>query len=277
MNDVCLVLLILLLIIVISRNSDIDKFETFKAEMKDDMKDEMDEKTEKSKDEVKETPKAPKKLKNSGENMPPKVQQVPNVEAPGADIPERIGGYEDGELFASYEEDYGDVVPLSMQSDYAILTEKNVLKPNLMANVKEERTPGFISDSQTPPFDPTAKAGLMAVGDYGESEKETKGSGEKSVEVHFVYAEWCGHSQNAIPAFEELTKMSDVKTQSGTPVSFVMTEEQSDGFGQFKGKVKGFPTYMTVMKENGEVKSIDELLVQSRSKEGILEATKELV
>ena len=34
-------------------------------------------KKEMVKQEVKETPKAPKKLKNAGENLPPKVQQVP--------------------------------------------------------------------------------------------------------------------------------------------------------------------------------------------------------
>jgi thiol-disulfide isomerase/thioredoxin len=270
MNDVCLVLLILLLIIVVTRNSDVEKFENIKEEIEI-------EKEEMAKKEVKETPKAPKKLKNSGENLPPKVQQVPEPEnVPGAFLPEKINGYEDGDLFASYAEDYGDVVPLSMQSDYAILSEKNILKPNLMANIQEERSPGFISDSQTPPFDPTARSGLMAVGQYDEGVQKESG-GSKSAEVHFVYAEWCGHSQNAIPAFEELTKMSDVKTQSGIPVTFVMTEEQSDEFSQFKGKVKGFPTYMTVLKENGEVKSLEELLVQSRSKEGILEAAKELV
>lgn len=274
MNDVCLVLLILLLIIVVSRNSDVEKFENIKEEI--EMEKEINKK-EMVKQEVKETPKAPKKLKNAGENLPPKVQQLPEPEnVPGAYLPEKVNGYEDGDLFASYAEDYGDVVPLSMQSDYAILSEKNILKPNLMANIEEERSPGFISDSQTPPFDPTARSGLMAVGQYGEGGQKESG-GNKSVEVHFVYAEWCGHSQNAIPAFEELTKMSDVKTQSGMPVTFVMTEEQSDGFSQFKGKVKGFPTYMKVVKENGEVKSMDELLVQSRSKEGILEATKELV
>ena len=182
----------------------------------------------------------------------------------------------DGDLFASYAEDYGDVVPLSMQSDYAILSEKNVLKPNLIPILKKKEVQVSFQDSQTPPFDPTARKWINGSWSIREGEQK-ESSGNKSVEVHFVYAEWCGHSQNAIPAFEELTKMSDVKTQSGMPVTFVMTEEQSDGFSQFKGKVKGFPTYMTVVKENGEVKSMDELLVQSRSKEGILEATKELV
>ena len=270
MNDVCFILLFLVLIIIVSRNSDVEKFENIEAEMNAEVQKE---------EEIKELPKvngAPKKLATASENVP-KQQQVPKPPPPqvhGENLDFKVSGYEDGDLFASYEDNYGDVVPLSMQSDYAILKEKQIIRPNLMGNIEEERSPGYISESQAPPFDPTANTGLMAVGQVGEKVEAT---GSKSVEVHFVYAEWCGHSQNAIPAFEELTKVNDVKTQSGTPVTFVMTEEQSDGFAAFKGKVQGFPTYMTVVKENGEVKSMDELLVQSRTKEGILDATKELV
>ena len=268
MNDVCFILLLLVIIIMVSRNSDVEEFENIKAEINAEVpKEEI----------IKEIPKvngSPKKLTTASENVP-KQQQVPKPPpVHGENLDFKVSGYEDGDLFASYEDNYGDVVPLSMQSDYAILKEKQIIRPNLMGNIEEERSPGYISESQAPPFDPTANTGLMAVGQVGE---KVEANGSKSVEVHFVYAEWCGHSQNAIPAFEELTNVNDVKTKSGSPVTFVMTEEQSDGFATFKGKVQGFPTYMTVVKENGEVKSIDELLVQSRTKEGILDAAKELV
>ena len=54
--------------------------------------------------------------------------------------------------------------------------------------------------------------------------------GGNVVEVHFVYAEWCGHSQNAIPAFAKLVKDSSVKTSSGVPVKFIkILEEPSPG------------------------------------------------
>jgi len=270
MNDVCFILLLLVVIIIVSRYSDIEEFENIEAEINAEVqKEEI----------IKEIPKvngSPKKLTTASENVP-KQQQVPKQPpVHGGNLDFKVSGYEDGDIFASYEENYGDVVPLSMQSDYAILKEKQVIRPNLMGNIEEERSPGYISESQVPPFDPTANTGLMAVGQVGEK-KEANGNGSKSVEVHFVYAEWCGHSQNAIPVFQELTNVNDVTTQSGIPVTFVMTEEQSDGFTAFKGKVQGFPTYMTVVKENGEVKSMDELLVQSRTKEGIMNATKELV
>ena len=48
------------------------------------------------------------------------------------------------------------------------------------------------------------------------SPRPSGGSGSV-VEVHFVYAEWCGHSQNAIPAFAKLVKDSSVKTSSVRP------------------------------------------------------------
>ena len=34
---------------------------------------------------------------------------------------------------------------------------------------------------------------------------------DTSVEVHMVYAEWCGHSRNAKPAFKKLTEMKKEK------------------------------------------------------------------
>lgn len=269
MNDVCFILLILILIIMISRNSDTENFDNDEI---------INLEEEETNQELPEAVEAPKKLKNSSENAPTKEQQLLNQQKVHGDhLDFNISGYEEGNMFASYEDNYGDIVPFSMQSDYAILKEKNIIRPNLMGNIEEERSPGYISDSQAPSFDPTAKTGLMAVGQIDEDKEVTNGKPSKTVEVHFVYAEWCGHSQNAIPAFEELTKINDVKTQSGTSVTFVMTEEQSDGFSVFKGKVQGFPTYMTVVKENEEIKSIDELLVQNRTKEGIIEATKELV
>ena len=266
MNDVCFILLILVLIIILSRNSDIENFTD-----EDGLNEELDGGEETNLELPKETD-APKKLKEASENVPTKHPQVQMEENQYI----KVGGYEEGDLFASYEDNYGDVVPLSMQADYAILKEKNIIRPNIMNNIEEERSPGYISESQVPSFDPPANTGLMSVGQVGENSKGNTGN-SKSVEVHFVYADWCGHSQNAIPDFEELTKINDIKTQSDTPITFIMTEEQSDNFKLFKGKVQGFPTYMVVVKENKEIKSIDELLVQNRTKEGIIDATKELV
>ena len=95
--------------------------------------------------------------------------------------------------------------------------------------------------------------------------------GGAPLEVHMVYADWCGHSQNALPPFEELVEMTDVTTSSGRSVKFVLTEQSSDGFKEFKGKVKGFPTYM--VKDGSKLEEID---VGDRSKDSVLSAVEKL-
>ena len=100
--------------------------------------------------------------------------------------------------------------------------------------------------------------------------------GGKKAEVHFVYAKWCGHSQRAIPDFEKLVSEKGLKTSSGMDIEFIMTEESSPGMSQFKGKIQGFPTYMVVMKENGNVTGIKELNVQSRTAGSIRAAAQAL-
>lgn len=98
------------------------------------------------------------------------------------------------------------------------------------------------------------------------------GGGTGDLEVHMVYGAWCGHSKRALPAFEELVKETGVKTSGGASVKFVLTEDKSDGMEKFKGKVRGFPTYM-VVKPDG---SMDELNGHDRSKESIINAVKAL-
>ena len=44
----------------------------------------------------------------------------------------------------------------------------------------------------------------------------------------------------------------------------------------FKGSVRGFPTYMVVEKENGEVVSKKELPLASRKKEDIIKSAEKL-
>ena len=95
--------------------------------------------------------------------------------------------------------------------------------------------------------------------------------GGAPLELHMVYADWCGHSQNALSDFEKLVDRNDVKTSSGRSVKFVLTEEKSDGMEEFKGKVKGFPTYM--VKDGSDLKPID---VGDRSESSIVKAAEKL-
>ena len=89
------------------------------------------------------------------------------------------------------------------------------------------------------------------------------------IELHMVYAEWCGHSKRAKPAFEQLVQRNDVVTSSGKKVKFIMTEEKSPNFKYFK--VNGFPSY--VIKEGTSLSQID---VGDRSVDSIIKRVQSL-
>tara|TARA_B100000214_G_C23931916_1_gene611166 strand:- start:204 stop:1043 length:840 start_codon:yes stop_codon:yes gene_type:complete len=121
------------------------------------------------------------------------------------------------------------------------------------------------------------KSGEKGVGYYlDESSGGASGGGSAGdLEVHMVYGSWCGHSRNALPAFDELVPMTDIKTSVGSSVKFIKTEDTSDGMKQFREgepTVRGFPTYM-VVKPDG---SRQELNGHDRSKDSIISAVKAL-
>ena len=74
----------------------------------------------------------------------------------------------------------------------------------------------------------------------------------------------------------DIVNEKGLKTSSGMPLEFIMTEDSSPGMAQFKNKVQGFPTYMVVFKENGNVVKIDELNVQNRTAGSIRAAAQAL-
>jgi thiol-disulfide isomerase/thioredoxin len=65
--------------------------------------------------------------------------------------------------------------------------------------------------------------------------------GGEGYEVHFVYAEWCGHSKRSKPAMMELSNDNSIKSLSGRPIKFVMTPDTSELAKSMK--VTGYPTY----------------------------------
>jgi len=178
--------------------------------------------------------------------------------------------------FAGAGANYGERIPLSMQQEYATLKSLGKVTPQMMQNIERAAAPP-LQDSQVPRFDPTSSGGLLPNQFPGQPSpsgapqmaQPQQAPSNKELEVHFVFAGWCGHSQRAVPEFKKLVSDTSVTTSSGVPVKFVMTEEQDPGMAQFKGKVQGFPTFMGVMKENGNVVDMKELPVSDRSAESI--------
>ena len=191
--------------------------------------------------------------------------------------------------YASSSDSYGERIPLSMQQEYLTLKSLGELTPDMMNNIERAMVqPNTVQDSQVPGFDPTAQGGLLPnqftppspqydpQQQQQQPPQQQQAPSSSGVEVHFVYAEWCGHSQRAIPDFKQLVDDSSVTTAAGVPIRFVMTEESDPGMAQFKGKVQGFPTYIAVVKNNDSVISMQELNVSSRTADAIKQAAMEI-
>ena len=149
----------------------------------------------------------------------------------------KIMGYTDDLLYASATAPYGVVVTISLQQDYSRLKSIGKLMPQHLQSLEAYNTASTIADSQFPQFDPTARGGLLP-SQMGDSSQESQVMGEAdgqrvepelpteepdmmgsppgtppgspgpsaggSVEIHMVYADWCGHSQNAKGPYQEL-------------------------------------------------------------------------
>ena len=185
------------------------------------------------------------------------------------------------------------------------LTKKflGTLQPQIMQNLDEVRTQGSIAGADFQAYDPSSMSGSLLdnqfqglqVGLQVPTPQQPSqpvapptnmgmaapspspnpmvpptapmgGGGGGGVEVHFVFGEWCGHSRNAKPEFQNLVSRSDVKTSNGMPVKFVMTEDTSPGMEKFKSSVQGFPSYMMV-KPNGQM---EELVGHNRTADSIV-------
>jgi hypothetical protein len=223
----------------------------------------------------------------------------------------QIVGFDYDPMYASASSPYGMTIPISMQQDFAILKSLGKLTPQIMQSIETYNTTSNVDDSQMPSFDPTAQGGLLpsqvgvpqrgdeeqglgVPGGQGEpmgqvpsppgtppgSPSPGGGASTGSVEVHMVYAEWCGHSQTAKGPYQQLmkdTQSQQLKTKSGKSLSFLMTEEADEQMEMFKDKIQGFPTFMTVVKDTGgNVLSMDELEISDRNSDTIKNTAMEL-
>lgn len=184
--------------------------------------------------------------------VPPSAPQENMVQSDG------MTGWDKRKIFSSPSaSNFGSILELQEIEYLNSLFSKRNTDPNV---------PDVPIDSQMPSLSEGSTVPNM-LGNDGTPPVQ----GGSPLEVHMVYAEWCGHSQNALEPFKELVDMTDVSTSSGKPVKFVLTEQSSDGFKEFKGKVKGFPTYM--LKDGANLKEIN---VGDRSKDSILSAVEKL-
>ena len=220
--------------------------------------------------------------------------------------PSDITGYYPGSILlaSSDKNSYGFNVPPSMQQEYSTnlsFGKARIPTPKSLVFFSDEQMQGTPIDSAMKTFDPSAKGGLssligqtppvttpsttnglfnVSASTKGTNGKGTNGKGtngkgaNKKVDVHMVYASWCGWSKKAVAPFEGAMNEGGVTTSSGTPVEFKKTEEKSSEFKDFKGLVKGYPTFVAVKSENGKVVDRKVLPVKDRTTNGILESAK---
>ena len=207
------------------------------------------------------------------------------------------------DVFAGPEQDMNVIIPSSMAEESLTKKFLGTLQPQIMQNLEEVRTQGSVAGADFQPYDPTSISGTLLDNQFQGLQAglptptpqpsqpsqpvmpptnmgmvappspkpmvpptAPMGGGGGGVEVHFVFGEWCGHSRNAKPEFQNLVSRSDVKTSNGMPVKFVMTEDTSPGMEKFKSSVQGFPTYMLV-KPGGQ---IEELVGHNRTADSIV-------
>ena len=93
------------------------------------------------------------------------------------------------------------------------------------------------------------------------------GGASKSLEVHMVYAPWCGWSKKALPDFERLESEFN-GTQMGDYSVTVLKHDSDTAEGKAVAKehgVKGFPTHFVIkdgQKMDARGRSFDELASQ---------------
>ena len=131
-----------------------------------------------------------------------------------------------------------------------LLGRNNVIEGNTLFTGEE--------DKMEDPFEGTDTSNYSLLNNSGSDYGSNPGS--NPVEVHFIYADWCGYSKKSEPAFDLLVERKDVKTSNGKSVVFVKTDIDDDGnkeliSGIFKD-VKGYPSYRVV--SNGKSFELNE-------------------
>tara|TARA_B100001115_G_C15843446_1_gene423678 strand:+ start:2898 stop:3656 length:759 start_codon:yes stop_codon:yes gene_type:complete len=208
------------------------------------------------------------------------VDEEPSGEEPSGEepalvpppVPKEVNGSFQGwdkrKVFSSpTAPNFGSLLELKEIEHLNKLFSNRNADPNVPSMPIDSQMPSLSEGSSVPNMLPPSNGGPAAAADAGAAADE----GAEVVELHMVYADWCGHSKNALGDFEKLVDKTDVKTSSGKTVKFVLTEEKSEGMKEFKGKVKGFPTYM--VKDASGLSPVD---VGDRSESSIVDAAQKL-
>ena len=240
-------------------NDNSEEMESYEDENEEEMESESDDESEYDSDED---------VIESMETRGPGLAPAAPASAPPAGLDGGMSGYDSRKVFSSPSAaNFGSLLDLNQMEQVNSMFSQRNANPQVPEGPSESQMPSLSEGASVP-----NKLNPLESESDEESDEEggMPGAGG-DVELHMVYAEWCGHSQKALAPFKELVGKKDIKTSSGKTVNFVLTEENSSGFKEFKGKVKGFPTYM--VKDGQKLEEVD---VGDRSKDAVISAAKKL-
>ena len=84
-----------------------------------------------------------------------------------------------------------------------------------------------------------------------------------------IYTAWCGHSKNALPAFDKLMGDYDGKMLNGYKLNIKKYDADQNEEMKKKYSIRGFPSYVMEVMQNGNVVG-DFKPVNERSYDGLL-------
>ena len=172
-----------------------------------------------------------------------------------------------------------NIVPSNMVLSNANANVNSSRKPNVINSLINSNSIGM-SNGNSMGSNSMGNSNSMGSNSMGNSNSMSNGNsmgnsnsmGNKEINLHMIYADWCGYSRKALPAFEKLTTDYDGQMMNGYKLNIKKHDTEQDKTVAKKYQVKGYPSYVMEIVENGKIEN--PYNVSERSYDGLLNELK---